>query len=294
MIKQIKASMKAHVKHRIWLFSDLQQECPDKTHAILKAAIDDFTSYGLPCDMIWYLGDAVAGNNHEQLEASVHVQLELLKALHIPVRFVLGNHDFDYARSTGHIKSHFFNSVQQTKGWRTIDSLQHFYFFDEIGDYRLLFLSDHIDEQGKWISTHGNIPSETEYPYHKEIYSQLREKLVTSDKPVITLSHYAYSGGNRPSDLWDQLLPLPEKVKVHFFGHSHIGDGVWGKEHLYRKIAYVNHQSTPQINISSLENERADEIRSVMLEIYEDSSLGIYFRDHGKQAWANMLLIPPS
>lgn len=293
MIADVFPALQKSLKHRIWIFSDLQQALPERARYCMAAAVEDFKTLCLPCEFIWYLGDAVEGIEESHLNEAVRIQLDLLRPLQIPLRYVLGNHDFDYLRSRNRVASHFHNAVQHVPGWQSVDSLQSFYFIEELGDYTLLFLSDHTHLGGEWFTTHGIIHGDSdEYPYDQAVYLNLKNLLETSNKPIITLSHYAFSGGNRPSPLWNQLLPLPDQVKIHFYGHSHIGDKVWGKEHVYRKISYVDYQNIPQINVSSLENDRGDEIRSVFLEIYEDNSLGIFFRDHEKKQWAGMFMMP--
>ncbi|WP_066187902.1 MULTISPECIES: metallophosphoesterase [Gracilibacillus] len=296
MINNVREHLQDKVKYRMWLFSDLQQSVPEQAEYCLSTAVDDFKSLDLTCDYIWYLGDAVEGNNQEQLRKMTEIQLNLLKPLNIPVRFVLGNHDFDYIwdnrDSSEQLPVFFHEAVANTEGWKTIDQLTSFYFSEDIGDYKVIFLSDHGDPAGEWISTHGLVHgNEQKYPYTKDDLLALRQEIAQSSKKVITVSHGAFAGGNRAFPLWDPLLPLPETVKVHFYGHSHIGDVVQGKEKVYRKIAYVDHEKTPQINVSSLENRRGDEVRSVILEIYQDATMGIYFRDHEKKIWADLYMI---
>ncbi|GAB2571036.1 metallophosphoesterase [Gracilibacillus alcaliphilus] len=296
MIGNVRKHLQDKVKHRIWLFSDLQQSIPEQAAYCLSTAVDDFKDLQLACDYIWYLGDAVEGSNKDQLQEMIDIQLNLLKPLDIPVRFVLGNHDFDYMWAhrgeAERLPVFFYEAVANTDGWKTIDQLTSFYFTEDIGDYKIVFLSDHGDPFGEWISTHGLIHgNEDKYPFTKEDFLKLRQEIAQSSKKVITVSHGSFAGGNRAFPLWDPLLPLPDNVKVHFYGHSHIGDVVHGKEQAYRKIAYVDHEKTPQINVSSLENRRGDEVRSVILEIYEDDTIGVYFRDHEKKVWADLYMM---
>ena len=42
--------------------------------------------------------------------------------------------------------------------------------------------------------------------------------------------------------------------------------------------------------ISSLEDLRGSEVRSALLEIYTDGTLGVYFRDHRHRRWADVWL----
>ncbi len=43
-------------------------------------------------------------------------------------------------------------------------------------------------------------------------------------------SHYAFPGGQKPSALQAQLLPLPANVRALLRGHPHIGDLKWNKD----------------------------------------------------------------
>ncbi len=104
--------------------------------------------------------------------------------------------------------------------------------------------------------------------------------------PVITASHYSYQRGNRASEHLSKLLPLPANMKIHFYGHSHIGDYDWAKENAYRRIACIDWHDIPQINVSSFEHIRGQACRSVFLHIYEDHSFGIFFRNHDAQAFS--------
>ena len=77
-----------------------------------------------------------------------------------------------------------------------------------------------------------------------------------------------------------KLFPLPENLKIHFYGHAHIGDFVWAKKDAYRRICWTDWHDIPQINVSSYEHIRGQKCRSVFLHIYEDNSFGIFFRNH--------------
>jgi hypothetical protein len=79
------------VKQRIWMFSDLQQSIPEDAKRCFDTAMHDFRKLGLPCDYIWYLGDATEGKNHEAVVAICEMQIVGLTALNIPVRYVIGN-----------------------------------------------------------------------------------------------------------------------------------------------------------------------------------------------------------
>ncbi|MEJ6951895.1 metallophosphoesterase [Natronospora cellulosivora (SeqCode)] len=291
MIKKIFTQSKEEVAKRAWIISDLQQSIPDKARDSLTKAVEDYKSLEMNCDQIWYLGDATEGDRLDFLEEMCEMHLELLTPLNIPLRYVMGNHEFDYSRNKQKrgekVIVPFYNTVKKVADWRTIDNLSSFYFLEEFGDFQILFLSDHCSETGEWYTTHGEIHGDKDkYPYSKESFQSLSEKIEKTGKLTISVSHYAFAGGNRPSEILNQLLPLAENHFLHFYGHAHIGDGVWAKENLYRKISWVDNQDIRQFNVSSLENNRGSSIRSVFLEIYKDNSIGVFFRDHQQRKWS--------
>ena len=155
MIDHVRQHMQGHVKHRVWLFLDLQQSVPAEANYCLSTAVNDFKKLNLACDDIWYLGDAMEGANKEQFQEMTDIQLNLLKPLNIPVRFVLGNHDFDYVwayrNKNQDLPIFFHKAVAQTPGWKTADHLSDFCFAEDMGDYIIVFLSDHGDPGGAWI-----------------------------------------------------------------------------------------------------------------------------------------------
>lgn len=295
MIADILKHLRKNVKHRVWVFSDLQQAVPENARYCLTTAVEDFVELEMPCERIWYLGDAVEGIDIKLLEEMSVMQMEVLGKLGIPVRYVLGNHDFDYWRNarpcSGRVELPFLDTAAKCPGWQSIESVDSWYFLEDMGDYAAVFFSDHADAAGRWFTSHGQVHGATDrYPYGQEEVSVLSRRIADMQKPVITLSHYAFAGGNRPSDLLNRLLPLPASVRLHFYGHAHIGDSVWTGKDCYRKIACVDHQNIPQINVSSLENRRGNAIRSVIMEMYCDNSFGIYFRNHTARQWEEFYL----
>lgn len=295
MITRILTSLRPALKHRVWLISDLQQSQPAEARRCLSAALDDFVSLDLPPEQIWYLGDAVEGNRLDLLEEMAGMQVEKLSALRAPVRYVLGNHDFDHLRDN-HFESQrhalFRDAVLKVPGWKTIEPIDQFYYFDTIGPFTILFLSDHADPAGRWYTTHGEVRGDSaSYPYTAADYQNLRDQIARIQGPVITCSHYAFAGGNRPSDLMDQMFPLPANLRLHLYAHAHIGDAAWAGKDLYRKIACIDNHPIIQADIASLEDTRGSAIRSAVLEIYEDDSLALYFRNHSTRRWEDLLVL---
>ena len=56
--------------------------------------------------------------------------------------------------------------------------------------------------------------------------------------------------------LHDLMLPLPANIRLHLYGHAHIGDAAWAGKDLYRKIACVDNHPIIQCDIASLEDGR--------------------------------------
>lgn len=299
MINVAMKALRNQVVHRVWIFSDLQQRDPVMSEKCLTVAVEDFRSLQLDCEQIWYLGDAVEGANRQHVEKMAKIQVELLQPLGIPLTYVLGNHDFDLYRDNRNQQSEniedqfpFYQEVKAVPGWKTVPNLQSNYFISSLGNYKVVFFSDHCGAKGDWYTTGGIVRDNASlYPYAPSDYSELSKQIGESQQPVITAGHYAFAGGNRPSDLMGQMLPLPANVKIHFHGHAHIGDHYWAGKDCYKKIGFVESQPIPQINASSLENTRGDSIRSVIFEIYTDGSMGVYFRNHERGEWTEHFII---
>jgi len=295
VIQNVLQALRAQVLHRVWVFSDLQQAIPSEARRCLTTALEDFRALGLPVEQIWYLGDAVEGARVEHLEEMAAMQVEAFSGFGVPLRYVLGNHDFDLMTKAGGqsgARAVFRDAVLKVPTWRTTESIESFYFVDRIGEFTVAFFSDHADPRGRWISTHGTVHGEQRlYPHGAEAYERVRDELASVDGPVITCSHYAFAGGNRPSGLHDLMLPLPANVRLHLYGHAHIGDATWAGKDLYRKIAAVDDHPIIQCDVASLEDGRGSATRSMVLEIYRDGSLGLFFRNHSTRRWEEHLLL---
>ena len=283
MFQELYELSKKKAQHTIWLISDLQQSNPVYARRCIDIAMTDYASLGLPAQMIWYLGDAVESDNLSHLREMSWMQVEAFDKLHLPLCYATGNHDYDYAcRYTNQMPVlPFYEAVQKKNGWYTTQSCEDYYFTYQFGAYTVYFLCDHIAKDNKWCVTHGRVKRGSEfYPYTEEDALELRKKIAATPGPVILASHYAFPGGNRQSDMLAKLLPLPSNVRIHFYGHSHIGDFQWGQEHVYRKISWIDWHDIPQINVSSLDNIRGNACRSTFLHIYEDGTMGVFFRNH--------------
>src|SRR5258706_4117190 len=295
MINTVLDSVRPHVLHRVWVFSDLQQSIPAEARRCLSTALDDFRSLDLPIDQIWYWGDAVEGVRLDHLEEMAAMQVEAVAAFGAPLRYVLGNHDFDlltHDKGRSGRGAIFRDAVLRTPGWRTTDSIESFCFVDRIGEFTVAFFSDHADPRGRWISTHGTVHGDASaYPHDAAAYRRVHDELAAIPGPVITCSHYAFAGRNRPSALHDLMLPLPLNVRLHLYGHAHIGDAIWAGKDLYRKIACIDNHPVIQCDVASLEDGRGSATRSMVLEIYRDQSLGLFFRNHSTRRWEESLVL---
>lgn len=297
MISRILEALKPRLGSRTWIISDLQQAIPANSRHCLSTAVEDFRCLAMHCDKICYLGDAVEGGHLGFLQDMSAMQMELLGSTGIPIRYVLGNHDFDYflknRQQLDRLVLPFYENIAKNPSWRSIERCDSFYYVEEMGDFLAVFLSDHGAHDGSWWAIHGGLDGDlSSYPYSEGDFERLRQLIAATPKPVLTFSHYSFAGGNRPSDFLAQLLPLPSNVKLHFYGHAHIGDKLWAGKDAHRKIACVDDHGIPQINVSSLENVRGNAIRSVFLETYRDKSFGIYFRNHSKREWDGSFVIP--
>ncbi len=278
-----KESLK-RAKHKIWILSDLQQGNPDNTKECLDISMEDYYQMGAPADMIWYLGDAVEGADKERLQKMCDLQEQAFGETGLPLCYTIANHDFDYVKKAvgkdEPVYIPFYEMVKNHEGWYAAADYTEPCFKMPLGDFMVYFFSDQIAMDKSWDTTHGEIHGDKEKYPHEETLRRIREDMAAESRPIITASHYAYMGGNRPSKLFDNLLPLPQNVKIHFYGHAHIGDEIWVKEHAYRRICWVDWHDIPQINVSSFEHIRGHKCRSVFLHIYEDQSFGVFFRNH--------------
>ena len=293
MIDQIMERNRPKVLQRYWLISDLQQKDPVIAKRCMDTAMEDFHSLGLEVNGICYLGDAVEGVNPQALEQMTAMQLKHFMTIPAPVYYVPGNHELDTYRTAlaegkpPHV--FLYDKVQDLHQWKTQKNQTDFYFQADVGDFMMFFFPEHASLDGSWYTSHGGVqPQKTgpeAYPYTQEDFQHVRELMASAGKPVFIFSHYAFPGGNRPSDLLGQLFPLPRNVRAHFCGHAHIGDAAWAGKDLYRKMCCVDNHPIMQFDIASLDDIRGSTVRSAFFEYYGRGEYAVFFRDHKGQLW---------
>lgn len=271
----------------MWISSDLQLEDPEVARSILTQAIDDVRQMNLPLVGAWCLGDALVGANLPALEKTAQAVVELYERLSVPVRYVMGNHEKDYCRLRGKGRFPLHEQVRDRVGWATTGSPSDFYFSEPWCGYQVFFFNDQADPEGKWIATHHKRPEQWPkgYPNKQELWQAVRQEMATSPLPVITVSHYAFPGGQRPSSVLEQLLPLPDTVRCHLYGHAHIGDLVWNKACPWERQHHVDGQDIPQFNVSALESLRSPGSHSAILEFGPAGALQLRIRCHLQRRW---------
>lgn len=278
---------------RIWAFSDLQQGDPATAERYLDIALDDMQDLKLAPTAIWYLGDAVQGSDIDRVTAMTDMQVRKFRALKIPVNFIMGNHDLDCARLATPPVLPVWEAFRMVPGWKTTPHYTDFYFTETYGNVMVVFLSDHIAPDNRWFVTHQMVrgPQPETYDVPLEAYHELRETMAAWDGPVIIAGHCAFPGGARdaPEDgLLCRLLPLPDNVKLALHGHAHIGDWVWAKQRTFQRVGWIEWHDIPQVNVSSLDGLRGSQPRSVIFDLYEDGTFGVFFRDHYDRIWSDV------
>lgn len=282
---------KKKAKACVWVLSDLQQSKFDFMKECLELCMDDYESLNNPAEAIWYLGDAIEGIDPKNIEKMVRTQEGAFERLSIPVTYVMGNHDFDFALKSIQNKTYeklylpFYEMIKSHESWHASKSPSDPFFSYDFHNFKMYCFQDHISENLKWLSTHNMIRLGHEfYPYNQSYFDNLRSEIASCQKPVITIGHTCFPGGNRDyeAQVTSMLMPLPYNVRLHLYGHSHIGEYMWPKEKAYSQISWVNWQDIPQIDVASFENIRGCYCHSVLLHIYEDNSFGLFFRNHDK------------
>lgn len=285
MYQQLYDLCKQKAKHIVWVFSDLQQSNLENARQCIDICMEDYHLLGCPAEQIWCLGDAVQGTDLAQLYEMTKLQENAFASLGIPLYYATGNHDYDYASFSAKqrgaaIELPFYEMVRSHSGWFTTPDMDQPYFTGSIGNFKTFFC-DHISPDNSWLSTHNSIRYGHEvYPYGQAYWDGVRSEIAAAGDHVITAAHCAFPGGNRETEILGKIQPLPRNVRLHLYGHAHIGEYSWPKQDVFRRISWIDWQDIPQIDVASFENIRGSFCRSIILHIYEDNSLGIFFRNH--------------
>ena len=299
MIDQIYQMGREKLLKRFWVFSDLQQVLPDMAEECLRIALDDMGEFAPDLSQIWYLGDAMEGKDIDRVSKMTQMQVEALTDFGLPVRYIMGNHDLDCTNplpaNTPPVLP-VYEAFKAVPGWRTTKTFTDFYFTESHGDTLVVFLSDHVDPQNRWQATQQGVRGEdpAAYVHTFDDYQKLRNEIADWPGPVIFAGHYAFPGGARgapPEGLLNQFLPLPDNVKLILHGHAHTGDWPYGREKTFQRIGWVDWHNVPQANISSLDRTRGSQTRSAVLDLYENGTLGLFFRDHEDKIWSDAFLV---
>lgn len=263
----------------------------------LRYGVEDIGGLDLGIDAIWYLGDATQGKRSGVVAESVALQRRLLNSLNVPVRFIMGNHDLDCCRDCEPGQRPLlpmWEAVREEPNWRTTNSPEDWFFCEEHGDWLIVFLSDHIAEDGRWLVSWNRLlgPQPECYPHQQGAYEALRERIKEWRGPVLIAGHYAFPGGSRGGDresLHARLMPFSANVGLILHGHSHLGDLAWGQEQCYRRVSYVDYHDLVQVNVSSLDRTRGSQSRSAIIDLYADHGVSVWFRDHEDRCWSDAL-----
>lgn len=269
----------------VWVISDVQSPNEARARQVIQDATDDILEQKVPLSAVWCLGDALRGPDLPLLDLATSAFLTQLRRCGAPVCYVLGNHDMDYRNQTGECRFPLWEAARQEPGWHVQERLEDFYFLRRFGKWLVVFLGDHADPGGKWFSTHGIVRGEEFYPYTAEDYAALSRQIGEYDGPVILASHYAFPGGQKPSGLQAQLLPLPANVRTLLHGHAHIGDLKWNKDDPWERVHTVDGQDFLQYNISALEPDRSPGSHSALLEFRPSGAVGMRIRCHEAREW---------
>jgi calcineurin-like phosphoesterase family protein len=273
------------VNTRIWVHSDLQLSQPTLAEATLSRAVDDLLGLRLSFDAVWCLGDALGGKDIEALEEIAKISVAQIRRVNAPLYYLMGNHELDAFRKVGVRCFPLHRLVREEPGWHAAP-LEAFHFTERLGKALIVFLGDHLAEDGDWWSLAGSIQGRAgQYPHTAESYRKLRQMMEDHDGPVIIASHYALPGGQRPSPLLASLLPLPRNVSLFLHGHAHIGDTIFNAENPWQRANPISGETRLQYNISALESVRTPGSHSAILDLVNGVPERLRIRCHEKQEW---------
>ncbi len=279
----------------VWIISDLQIRSQGEAEQVLGQAIRDMQAMALPLEAIWCLGDVLEGSNLPNLEAAAPVVATRLESLTVPIWCVMGNHDTDYRRASHSDRCPLFELVAGRPAWHTAWGQSVPWLRTDWAGYQVYFLDDHATGNNTWFNSFGTPAHAPEnYPYSADILASLRDEMAQAGCPILTASHYAFPGGQRPGALPSLLLPLPKNTKGHFYGHAHIGDTVWNPEYTWQRRFQVQGQgqTIPQLNISALEFRRTPSSHSAVLTTGGRGELNVRIRCHQNHAWMDEFILP--
>ncbi len=262
---------------------------------LLTAAVDDLLDLDLDLAATWCLGDALCGGEEAALEEVAAASIQQLARLDVPVCYVMGNHEMDLKRRHNLDRYPLYERARDHAQWHTMPTLSDFYFARRCFNTLVIFMGDHAAADGQWWTSHGRIEDDAEaYPHTPPQYRALRDRIAAHQGPVLTVSHYAYPGGQRPSELMRRLLPLPGNVCLHMYGHAHIGDLVHNKEKPWQRDNPVENQALRQFNISALETRRSPGSHSAILEFGPQGPTRLRIRCHLERRWTETFDLTPA
>jgi len=279
------ANLTTGSRGQIWIHSDLQLADPQRAREVLTAAVDDLVDLDLDLAAVWCLGDAATGGYEDRLVQVADICIAQMDRMAVPVCYVLGNHEMDLMR-LGTLRYPLYERAVEHPLWHTMASIEDFFFVRRFFGIPVVFMGDHAATDGRWCVQHGKAQLEAEaYPHTPDAYVRLRDAIAACPGPVITAAHQSYPGGQRPSPLMGQMLPLPQNVCLHVYGHAHIGDHVWNAERPYQRPNEVEGQSLIQYNISALETRRSAGSHSAILELGPEGPVAMRIRCHLEKRW---------
>ena len=218
-----RAGLLRPARRRLWVISDLQQRDPANARRCMHAGVEDFLSLRLPVDAVCYLGDTTEGTDPAHLREMADMQVEALARVDAPVWYAMGNHEFDFHRwggELGRVTIPMRERVLRERQWHTTPSVRDWLLVADFGDVALALFSDHAAPDGSWFCVHGGASdgeNRIDYP-DPGAADRARAAIAALGKPVFTMSHYAFPGGNRASELMGRLRPLPPNVVAHLYG----------------------------------------------------------------------------
>ncbi len=269
----------------VWVQSDLQLARPELARQVLARAVEDMHGLGVPLDGVWCLGDALCGSRAADLEEVAQATVGLLESFAVPIVFLIGNHEMDLLRS-GTNRHILPELVRGRPLWHLPARLEDFSLVRRCFGMRVFFLGDHADPAGSWWTSHHRIEAGAgAYPHTPAAWEALRLEIAASPEPVLTASHYAFPGGQRPGELLGRLLPLPATVQAHLYGHAHIGDLKFNPETPFLRDHPILGSTVRQYNISALECRRSPGSHSALLDFHAGNLRGIRIRDHEAGVW---------